>query len=222
MAQTAVREPAATDAVERRVHALRELAQSDPGGAADQAWAWFVEAGQRFRDDRQGAGDELAALFRAGTPSQGIDGPTRGALITLTVTPGLDRFGAALTALWMPWQGKRFDQAAQTGENLLRRSARWPSKALWPRYQMRPAPSGLAAFDFETRVEAGKDDPDREVLVIDYAPLESNPDFVIRSIRDELVEIVPGAHLGKVLWRHGDGARYSLLGYFALRTPVGD
>jgi hypothetical protein len=222
MAQTAVREPVAADAVERRVHALRELAQSDPAAAADQAWAWFVEAGQRFRDDRQGAGEELAALFRAGTPSRGIDGPTQGALITLTVNPGFDRFAAALSALWMPWQGKRFDSAAQTGENLLRRSARWPAKAFWPRYETRPSEQGVAAFDFETRVEAGKDDSDREVLVIDYAPVERNPRFIIRSIRDELVEVVPGAHLGKVLWRHGDGARYSLLGYFALRTPTSD
>jgi hypothetical protein len=222
VAQAAVRESPAAGVVERRVQVLRELAQSDPAAAADQAWAWFVEAGKRFHDDRDGAGEELAALFRAGTPSREIDGPTQGALITLTVHPALDRGTAAITTLWLPWLGKRFDAAAQRGENLLRRSARWPSKALWPRYRMNDAPQGLAAFDFEMRVEAGKDDPDREVLVIDYAPIERNPSFVIRSIRDELVEIVPGAHLGKVLWRHRDGDRYRLLGYFALRSPAGD
>jgi len=67
-----------------------------------------------------------------------------------------------------------------------------------------------------TRVEAGKDDPDTKVLVIDYAPVESNPDHLIRSIRDELVEIVPGANLGKILYRTGED-EYRNLGFFALR-----
>jgi hypothetical protein len=49
--------------------------------------------------------------------------------------------------------------------------------------------------------------------------VDSNPRFVIKRIRDELVEIVPGANLGKVLWRHGDGS-YTLIGYFALRSPA--
>src|SRR5438874_354641 len=62
-----------SSAVERRLEALRE---ADPVVARDQVWAWFVEAGQRFREDRQGAGEELAALFRAGTPPRDIDGPT--------------------------------------------------------------------------------------------------------------------------------------------------
>ena len=58
------------------------------------------------------------------------------------------------------------------------------------------------------------------MLVIDYAPVDSNPALIIKSIRDELVQIVPGANLGKMLWRHGDGERHSLLAYFALRSPL--
>jgi len=54
--------------------------------------------------------------------------------------------------------------------------------------------------------------------VIDYAPVDKNPGLIIRSIRDELVEIVPGAHLGRILYRRGD--RYDNWGYFALRTAV--
>ena len=75
----------------------------------------------------------------------------------------------------------------------------------------------LAAFDFRTRVEPGALDTDRDVLVIDYAVVDSNP-LLIKKIRDELVEVVPGAHLGKMLWRHGDGERHTLLAYFALRS----
>ena len=52
--------------------------------------------------------------------------------------------------------------------------------------------------------------------MIDYAPVESNPDHLIRSIRDELVEIVPGANLGKIMHRNGDGG-YRNWGFFALR-----
>ncbi len=134
--------------------------------------------------------------------------------------PAFDTAIAALTTAWLPWAGKRFDDAARTGDNLLLRSARLPSKLLWPLYATRDAGRHLAAFDFETRVEPGALDPDREVLVIDYAPVDSNPALIIKSIRDELVQIVPGANLGKMLWRHGDGERHSLLAYFALRSSL--
>jgi hypothetical protein len=40
--------------------------------------------------------------------------------------------------------------------------------------------------------------------------------LIIRQVRDELVEVAPGTHLGKMLWRHRDG-RHTLLAYFALR-----
>jgi hypothetical protein len=43
------------------------------------------------------------------------------------------------------------------------------------------------------------------VLVIDYAPVDSNPGLIIKSIRDELVQIADGVHLGRMLWTHGDG-----------------
>jgi len=55
-------------------------------------------------------------------------------------------------------------------------------------------------------------------MVIDYANVESNPRLVIRSIRDELVELVPGVYLGKILFNTG-ADRFSKIGYFALRTP---
>jgi hypothetical protein len=209
-------------AVDRRVARLRELAQEDPATAQAETWAWFVEAGRRIQTDRDAALAELGELFRAGTPSEGIEGPTQGALVGFTLQPAFDRAVATFTTAWLPWAGKRFDTAAARGDNLLLRSARWPSKLLWPMYQMRDAGERLAAFDFETRVEAGAVDPDRQVLVIDYAPVDSNPALVIKSIRDELVEVASGAHLGKMLWRRGSGedARYTLLAYFALKSRL--
>ena len=133
------------------------------------------------------------------------------------IQPVVDRGLGLLTGAWMPWLGKRFDRDAQLGDNTLTSSTRFVGKLLWPLYGMKEYGSNLAAFDFETRVEPGKIDPGTDVLVIDYHPIEKNPNFIIRSIRDELVEITPGANLGKILWRSGDDD-YTNIGFFALRS----
>lgn len=212
----------AKSSVEERVTRLRSLAATDPAAAQAATWAWFVEAGTRIGTDRESALAELGELFRLGTPSEGIDGPTQGTLVGFTLHPVFDRALASITALWLPWAGKRFHAKKQRGDNLLLGSARWPAKLLWPLYGTRASKDKRVAFDFETRVEAGAVDPDREVLVIDYAPVDSNPSLIIKSIRDELVEITPGTHLGKMLWRSGSGedASYTLAAYFALKTKV--
>jgi hypothetical protein len=158
----------------------------------------------------------VVELFRAGTPPVGLDGATDGALVGFVMHPAFDRAVAALSSRCLPWAGKRFDAAESGGDNLLLRSTRWPSKLLWPSYRFRDAGEHLAAFDFQTRVERGALDKETDLLVIDYELVESNPRLVIRQIRDELVEIAPGTHLGKMLWRHRDG-HHSLLAYFALR-----
>ena len=54
-------------------------------------------------------------------------------------------------------------------------------------------------YNFKTYVEAGRLDPSIDVLVIDYESVKSNLALLIRQIRDELVQIVPGANLGKML-----------------------
>lgn len=183
----------------------------DTTAARDEMWTRFSELGAAKRLD------ELGKLFRAGSSSVGIDGPTEGQLVTFTAHPLFDRVAATITGAWMPWAGKRFDSATNSGDNLLARSAKWPARLPWPTYPMRDAGDRLAAFDFETRVEPGKLDPETDVLVIDYAPVDSNPRLVIKQVRDELVEVVPGAHLGKMLWHHGED-RYSLAAYFALKS----
>ena len=214
--------PAAQEAlseVAQRVAELRKVAQSSSLTAGDAAWAWFKELGGEARRDRDGAAEKLNELFRLGVPPNGIEGQTEGIIVTPLIQPVVDRGLNLLTGAWMPWLGKRFDSAAGLGDNTLTSSTRWVGKLLWPLYNSKPYGSNRAAFDFETRVEPGKTDPDVDVLVIDYHPIESNPNFIIRSIRDELVEIVPGANLGKILWRSGD-ENYMLIGYFALRSEL--
>ena len=77
-------------------------------------------------------------------------------------------------------------------------------------------PGALEAFPFRTRVEPAALDAGIDVLVIDY-DFEANPGFVIRRIRDELVQIDDGFYLGKVLMRFASG--YRRIGFFSLRRP---
>ena len=211
-------ETTADSAADDRLEWLRKSAAEGQPGAVDSAWSWIVELSTLADNNADAAEAQLNDLFRLGTPPVDLDGPTEGILVMMTTNPALDTVTRAVTALWMPWQGKRFDSDSGTGDNRLTRSTGLVGKLLWPLYSMRDAESGKLAFDFDTYVEAGKDDPDRQVMVIDYANVESNPRLVIRSIRDELVELVPGVYLGKILFNTGSD-RFSKIGYFALRTP---
>jgi hypothetical protein len=204
----------ATGSVGSLLAELRELAATHPARAQRETWAWIEDLGRR----KATAG--LEELFSLGTVPEGLDGPTDGILVTATIQPVIDVLARGITSLWMPWAGKRFDAAARRGDNRIVESAALPAKLIWPRYSMRPSGSERAAFDFETAVEPGRIEPSVEVLKIDYAPVEQNPNLVIRRIRDELVELVPDTYLGRILWRGGDGS-HSLIGYFALRQPAG-
>lgn len=203
--------------VDGRLEWLRSSMTAEPSGAAEAAWAWIVDLSERAKTDAAGADTELNELFRMGTVPTDLHGPTEGILVMTTTNPKLDMVVRAVTALWMPWQGKRFDSGAGSGDNRLTKSTGLVSKLLWPLYSMRDAEAGKLAFDFKTYVEAGKDDPDLQVMVIDYANVEKNPRLIIRSVRDELVELVDGVFLGKILFSSDDS--YSKIGYFALRTP---
>ena len=196
-----------------RLESLRATAERNPAGAQLDTWVWIEELGQK-RD-----GDQLEQLFALGTTPKGLDGPTDGILLCTLTNPVVDLPVRLLTGMWMPWQGKSFDAAAGGGINRMTVSSQLPAKLLWPLYGMKEAPDdGKLAFDFVTRVEPGKVEPKVDVLVIDYEPLSTNPDVIIRQIRDELVELVPDTYLGRILFRL-PGDRFENIGYFALRQP---
>jgi len=196
---------------------LRDSMKNHPEVAADSTWAWIDELSTRSGSDADGADADLNELFRLGTAPTDLNGPTEGMLVMTTTNAAFDTVVRAITALWMPWQGKRFDNESATGDNRLTKSTGLVGKLLWPLYSMKDHIDGKLAFDFKTYVEAGKEDPDVDVMVIDYADIEDNPKLIIRSVRDELVELVPGVYLGKILFKTDSG--YSKIGYFALRTP---
>ncbi len=204
-------------AVAERVARLREQGKTDARAARDEAWEWIRELGASAAEDRESALNDLQELFLCGQPADGISGQTEGILVTWTMHPIADRLIGSVTDAWMPWVGKKFDRERRRGVNTLTNGARWPAKVLWPVYSTRPDPLGRGAFDFNTYVDAGKLDPSVEVLVIDYESVPANPRLLIRQIRDELVEIVPGANLGKMLVKVPRRAELFPALYFALR-----
>jgi hypothetical protein len=207
-----------TDDVERYIEAVQGLSKANAELARRAAWNQIRLAGARAGKRPQEAHETLNRIFRLGVPPDPpLDGPTRGIMVTPTVGRPADLALRALASVWLPWTGKRFDAAAQTGDNLLIASARWPARVLWPSYRLDEHDGGFAAFRFRTHVSPGTVDPDRETLKIDYDSGD-NPKLLIRDILDELVQVVRGAYLGKVLLRRGDAWR--LLGYFALEPAV--
>jgi hypothetical protein len=198
-----------------RLAGLRKLAATDPVKAQEETWSWIEELGSKSD------ADVLEELFALGTAPSELDGPTDGILVCTLTNPLVDMPIRMLTGMWMPWQGKTFDDANASGINRMTVSSQLPARLLWPLYGMKDAPDdGKLAFDFVTRVEPGKIDPKVDVLVIDYEPVSENPDMVIRQIRDELIELVPDTYLGRILFRLPRG-RFSNIGYFALRQPAG-
>jgi hypothetical protein len=158
----------------------------------------------------------LNALFASGTvPDPAPDGFLQGELVMTSTFRALDAYGRWISGLWMPWLGKAFEASASTGINRLSPSARLPTRLLWPSHPVRATEPGiLEAFPFRTRIERGAVDAGTNVLVIDY-DFEANPAFVIRRIRDELVQVGDGFYLGKVLMRlRGE---VWPIGFFSLR-----
>ena len=158
---------------------------------------------------------ELDELFREGTaPEPQPEGFLRGRLITMSVTRPSDAFVRGVSSMYMPWLGKAFDPTTQSGVNVLTPSARTAMKVLWPKYSPeRELVDRLEAFPFRTRIEAGAVDPNVDVLKIDY-DFETNPDFLIRRILDELVRIDDNLYLGKILFRWGSS--WKPIGFFSL------
>ena len=76
-------------------------------------------------------------------------------------------------------------------------------------------PGAFRAFVFQTSVDAGMVDRDRQVFRIDY-DRPDNPALSIRRIVDEIVQVGDGLYLGKIHFKWWWGV-WDMIGYFALR-----
>ena len=179
------------------------------------------EVSQRLepRVQRAWAIERLDTLFSSGrAPEPQPDGFLTGRLIASTTVGPLDSFNRRIASLWMPWLGKSFQPASQTGINVLAPSARSPMKVLWPSYEP-PLLSDerIEAFPFTTRVESSAIDATLQVLKIDYDS-DDNPSFIIRRILDELVQVDDDLYLGRALYRRRD--RWHRVLFFTLKRSL--
>jgi hypothetical protein len=170
----------------------------------------------RLEKDRHNGLETLRRLFRLGKPAQ-PDGRYEGELVALSTGLLSDPFFEWMTRIYLPWLGKTFDRAAATGDNVFSDNA-W-SKATekfgWPEYRIANPDGTVRVFPFRTYVAPGIEDPDLDVLKIDYheAP---NP-LPVRRIVDELVELPGGYYLGKA---HMRGLReFRRVCFFGLFKP---
>ncbi len=173
-------------------------------------------AGIRASSQRDAALESLNRIFRLGSaPSTALDGTYRGIMVATSVHGLVDPLLRWVTNLYMPWVGKRFVAADSTGDNVLEPSARHLARLVWPNYKdFSTLDNGrLAGLVFKTSSGPGRLDPDRQTLALDYDQ-PGNPGFLVRNVLDELVEIVPGAYLGKFC--HRRGSKLKLIGYFAV------
>ncbi len=163
---------------------------------ARQAGARVAAARERRGSDHRAMLLALNNLFRAGhAPTIPLDGRYAGNLVTTTVGRTMDVTTGAVGRLYMPWRGKVFDAAQQSGCNLFTAASKPLIRPFDP--AVRDDRSGLVrAYPFRTGVGAGVIDRDRQVLKIDY-DLPANPFGLIRRVLDELVELAPGYYLGK-------------------------
>jgi hypothetical protein len=169
--------------------------------------------------DRPAGLAALDRLFRQGAPpSPTPNGRFRGSLLALDIAPGLTWFAQAITARWLPWQGKIFDANEQSGANIFTRDSLRLAHIYWPGYTAYAddGPTTYRAFRFCTALAPGLADPDRQVLKIDY-DLPENPAASIRRVLDELVQIDDDLFLGKAHWRWWWG-KWQLVAFFALQV----
>src|SRR5688572_22410108 len=106
--------------------------------------------------------DALNEMFRGGrAPEPQPEGFLEGRLVTMSLWGPSDGFVRRVAGMWMPWLGKSFDPATQTGVNVLTKSARGPMRVMWPSYvPERELSDRIEAFPFKTRIAPGEVDPE--------------------------------------------------------------
>ncbi len=216
------------EAVEAYILEVREFLDAvkveGDGGLGEAQLRYLHEAARhqvrfaraRLERERQDALETLSRLFRLGRPAQ-PDGRYEGELVALSTGLLSDPFFEWLTRMYLPWLGKTFDAADSAGDNVFSDNA-W-SKATekigWPGYRSHNEDGTVRVFPFHTSIAAGIDDPELDLLKLDYGH-SPNP-LPVRRIVDELVELPGGYLLGKA---HMRGLReFRRVAFFGLYKP---
>jgi hypothetical protein len=168
------------------------------------------------RDHQAGLAAANELFRRCGPPDPPLDGAYRGDLVAFNIAPGLTWLATQPSRLWLPWQGKRFVAGPGRGDNRFSPGSYPLARLFFPFYRGfdRGGTGHYHAFAFDTTIAAGKEDPDRQVLKIQY-DLPENPRLSVRRVLDELVQLDEGLYLGKahVKWWWG---RWQTVAFFLL------
>jgi hypothetical protein len=178
------------------------LSETQSRYLGDAAMRQVRFAKARLDDDRRSAIDILDRVFRLGTPPR-PDGRYEGELIALSTGLLSDPFFEWMTRIYLPWLGKHFDAARSTGDNVFTDNvwSKATEKLGWPDYRIPndDPPGSVRVFPFRTYFAPGIDDPDRQVLHLNYG--EAPNPLPVRRIIDEVVELPGGYILGKAHMR---------------------
>ena len=199
---------------------VKDKTEDHPNGV-QQALAELRAVRTFLKHNRAQGLAALNMLFRSGSaPDPSLNGRYAGELLALDIAPGLTQFYEWLTGRWLPWLGKTFNAAQQSGDNIFTRDSYPLARFFNPFYRgfVSDGPKTYRGFAFRTYVAPGQADPDRTVLKIDYN-LQSNPSLTIRRVLDELVQLDEHLYLGKahVHWWSGG---WQMVAYFSLISDV--
>ena len=194
---------------------LRVLAETAPALARRHGWDYLRELGDQARHD------QLNLLFSQGTPPEMLDGDMEGLIVGKLFNVAEAHLANPLMKIDPTWRGKTFDAASGTGFNRLALISRVVMPVIAPGYRgLRRLGSEMVGFHFDHRIETAAVAPFVRVRALDYGVEKyRNPSvrtFPIKRTRDEIVEIIPGLHLGRALLTMPDG-EVRLVAYFALR-----
>jgi hypothetical protein len=119
-------------------------------------------ARRTFKQDRKQGLAELNQLFRSGiVPEPALDGRYEGELVALDIAPGLTQFFQWLTDRWLPWLGKTFEAASQSGDNIFTQdsySLAWFFNPLYRGFTF-DTTGKYRCFIFHTYIAPGLTDP---------------------------------------------------------------
>jgi hypothetical protein len=194
--------------------------RSENHKSSNQAALAELQSAQRLlQEDHVQGLVALNHLFRSGkVPEPALNGRYIGKLIALDIALGLTQLFNWLTSAWMPWLGKTFSSAQQSGDNIFASDSYPLARFFNPFYRgfYTDIPGTYRGFAFHTYIAPGLMDPDRSVLKIDYN-LKENPSFTVRRVLDELVQLDDHVYLGKahVHWWVGD---WQTVAYFTLSS----
>ena len=173
-----------------------------------------------FQHDRRQLFAVLNEIFRSGrVPEPMPNGRYVGELVAIDIAPGLTQFFQWLLNRWMPWLGKTFDDAHQSGDNIFTKDSYQLARFFNPFYRgfVNDGSDTYRCFNFRTYIAPGLMDKDRQVLKIDYN-LKENPSLTVRRVLDELVQVDDNLYLGKAhvhwWWHPTDG--WQTVAYFTL------